>query len=85
MQLENIPVTLCFSTLLTLSSWSFHISRCHPLLFYPYHAHEITSKTQKYGLDPHPCVSSSEGMTTMVYCIDNLYCLSQNETKYKKN
>ena len=27
------------------ASWNFHSSRCHPLLFHPYHAHEVVPRT----------------------------------------
>ena len=53
------------------SSWNFHSSRYHSLLFHPYHAHEIVSQTREHVLDPYPWDSGNEDMSTVEYCLDD--------------
>ena len=66
-----VPLSLIFPFFIH-SSWNFHSSHYHPLLFHPYHAHEVVLKTHEHAFYPNPRNGDNEGMTTMEYCLSPL-------------
>ena len=60
-----------FSPIFIHSSWNFHSSRYHPLLFHPYHAHEVVPRAHEHALDPNPRNGGNEDMTAMEYCLND--------------
>ena len=67
----NYPFISYFLLFLIHASWNFHSSRCHPLLFHPYHAHELVPIPHEHAFHPYSWDSGNENKTSMEYCIDD--------------